>query len=105
MPGDADSPCSGSARGLTHRGCADGAALANVLSHVRGSPNDPPPVAIVDPAFTGVVSVPTQKHPSSSVRRGQAHVAAVVNASIANPSLPRSALFRTHDEHGTPLGV
>ena len=101
-------------RGLTWRIYADGLAFANVFRHVRGSSSVRsleqyfedaadgalPNLAIVDPSFTGVADEPTDEHPPSNVQRGQAHVAAVVEALIASPQWPSSALFWTYDEHG-----
>jgi phospholipase C len=103
-----------SAHGRTWRIYADGLAFALAFQHVRGSPNVKPlsqyfadaaagtlpDLAIIDPAFTDVADVPTDEHPPSNIQRGQAHVAAVVNALIASPDWPASALFWTYDEHG-----
>jgi phospholipase C len=100
-------------RGLTWRVYGD-VPFANVFRHVRFSGNTRtlqqffndaaagtlPHLAIVDPRFTGVSSSPTDEHPPSNVQAGQAHVAAVVNALIAAPQWPQSALFWTYDEHG-----
>lgn len=102
------------AHGRTWRIYADDLPFGLVFQHVRGSPNVKPlsgyfadaaagtlpDVALVDPAFTDVAEDPTDEHPPSNIQRGQAHVAAIVNALVASPDWPSSALFLTYDEHG-----
>ena len=102
------------ARGLTWRIYAEGLAFGYVFRHVRGSSSvrplseyfedaaagTLPNLSIVDPAFTETDSNPTDEHPPSNVQAGQQHVASVVEALIASPQWPQSALFWTYDEHG-----
>lgn len=101
-------------RGITWRVYSDGPAFANAFRNVRGSANLKPlsqfftdaaagslrSLSIVDPAFTGVASEPTDEHPPSNIQAGQAHVASVVGALMSSPQWASAALFYTYDEHG-----
>lgn len=59
-----------------------------------------PQVAFIDPIFVGSENQQSDEHPPANVQVGQAFVASVVNALLASPAWPRSALFLTYDEHG-----
>ncbi|MCA1841990.1 MAG: hypothetical protein LC792_02125, partial [Actinobacteria bacterium] len=59
-----------------------------------------PQVAFVDPIFVGQSRVENDEHPPSNVQVGQSFVHDVVQALLASPNWPTSALFLTYDEHG-----
>jgi len=59
-----------------------------------------PAVSFVDAAILGGVNVESDEHPPANVQVGQAFVASVVDALLASPQWPESALFLTYDEHG-----
>ncbi len=59
-----------------------------------------PSVSFVDASFAGGVNVEADEHPPANVQVGQAFVASVVDALLASPQWPESALFLTYDEHG-----
>ncbi len=59
-----------------------------------------PHVAFVDPIFIGQANVETDEHPPSNIQVGQNFAAQVINALLASPQWPQSALFLTYDEHG-----
>jgi phospholipase C len=59
-----------------------------------------PQVAFVDPMFGGSKNTESDEHPPANIQVGQAFVAGVVNALIASPNWPSSAMFLTYDEHG-----
>jgi phospholipase C len=59
-----------------------------------------PMVAFIDPRFFADVTTQNDEHAPSNVQIGQKFVADVVNALIASPQWPSSALFITYDEHG-----
>jgi phospholipase C len=59
-----------------------------------------PQVAFVDPLFVGSSNTENDEHPTSNIQVGQEFVSRVVNALLASPQWPRSALFLTYDEHG-----
>ena len=59
-----------------------------------------PQVAFVDPLFIGSSNTENDEHPTSNIQVGEEFVARVINALLASPQWPRSALFLTYDEHG-----
>jgi phospholipase C len=59
-----------------------------------------PQVAFVDPTFFAGVNTETDEHPPSNIQVGEAFSAQVVNALLASPNWPDSAMFLTYDEHG-----
>ena len=59
-----------------------------------------PQVAFVDPTFIAGVNIETDEHPPSNIQVGEAFSAQVVNALLASPNWPDSAMFLTYDEHG-----
>jgi phospholipase C len=59
-----------------------------------------PPVSFIDPIFFGDETTENDEHPPANVQVGQAFVARVVQAVLASPRWPRTALVVTYDEHG-----
>jgi phospholipase C len=57
-----------------------------------------PQVAFVDPAFTGEAE--NDEHPPTSIQKGQAFTAKIINAIMAGPNWSNTAVFLTYDEHG-----
>lgn len=57
-----------------------------------------PQVAFIDPTFLG--DERNDEHPPANVQLGQKFVAEVVNALMASPNWPSSAMFLAYDEHG-----
>jgi len=59
-----------------------------------------PQVTFVDPGFLGEPNIESDEHPPANPQVGQAFVARVIEALMASPAWPRSALFLSYDEHG-----
>jgi phospholipase C len=58
-----------------------------------------PPVAFIDGSI-GITMVENDEHPPANIQQGQAYAARLIEALLASPNWPTSALFYTYDEHG-----
>jgi phospholipase C len=75
------------------------AHISNIASYYAdAAAGTLPQVAFIDPVFLG--DQQNDEHPPANVQQGQKFVADVVNALMASPNWPSSAMFLEYDEHG-----